>query len=236
MSYFDATAAFDAALSEIDFLASQAEKSKGDRHDYLAYLKAAFVLLGAKFEAFSENIVEDYVNQLAALVPKAKHLDRELRVHSTTHLLSQCIPNAAFSAKPASIEYLQAAAMLWDDEFQQRSIAVSNKFNYGKHGSEEVKNLFKRIGVVDVLRDCQVMSSQADTMLPSVKQRISISADIDSLTYIRNNIIHSDASPSNITPQQLLGYKEKLWEFGFVVDLRLNTELELIRTAIEANP
>ena len=236
MAYFDATSSFDAALSEVDFLAERAQAASGNSHDYLAYLKAAFVLLGAKFEAFAENIVEDYVVELASLLPKTKHLARDLRIHSTNHLLNQCITNTSFSGRTQSIQSLLAAAELWDEEYQIRNISISNKFNYGKHGSEEIKNLFRRIGFQDVLNDCQVMSNSTNSMLPSLMDRVAITPDIDSLTHIRNNIIHSDASPNNITHQQLLGYKDKLWEFGFVVDLRLDRELQLVKAAIAANP
>ncbi|MDB5777847.1 MAG: hypothetical protein JWP93_212 [Polaromonas sp.] len=236
MAYFDATDDFDATLSEIDFLAACAKNSKTNTHDYLAYLKAAFVLLGAKFEAFSENIVEDYVSQLAMLAPKAKHLNRELRIHSTTHRLTQCVSNAAFSAKTMSIKNLQAAASLWDEDCLHQELHISNKFNYGKHGSEELKNLFKRIGFQDILTECQITLRLANTMLSTAHSRTSISADIDSLTNIRNNIIHSDASPSNITHQQLIGYKENIWEFGFLVDMRLDKELQSIKTLIRDNP
>jgi|SRR6185312_10149292 len=236
MAYFDATTSFDAALAEVEHLVTLARLCQNRRRDYLTYLKAAFVLLGAKFEAFAENIIENYVDRLAEMEPRAKHLSRDLRLHSTTLLLSQCANGSLFSGKPAAVSNLRAAAALWNDEDPHSSLTVSNKFNYGKHGSGELRSLFQRIGIDDILNECRILTVTHDTMLGSGVTRATIIADIDSFTSIRNNIIHSDASPNNITHQQIHDYKEKLWEFGYTVDLRLERELVRVKNSIASNP
>ena len=236
MAYFDATASFDSALAEVDHLLSHAKYSQSNRQDYLTYLKAALVLLGAKFEAFAENIIENYIDRLLVLTPKTRHISRDLRIHSTTYLLAQCMQGQPFSAKPIAISNLEAAAALWNDEGLHAALTVSNKFNYGKHGSVELRSLFQRIGIVDILKDCLISTVSADTMLGAAPARTPITADIDSFTNIRNNIIHNDANPGNITHQQIHGYMEKLWEFGYVVDLRLENELVQISASIAASP
>jgi hypothetical protein len=236
MAYFDATTSFDAALAEVDHLLELAKRSQTKRHDYLTYLKAALVLLGAKFEAFAENIIDNYVDRLVELAPKTKHISRELRVHSTTLLLSQCMNGPHFSAKSAAISNLESASALWHGEGQHSALTVSNKFSYGKHGSGELRSLFQRIGIPDILTDCHISTTSTDTMIGTVTSRTAITADIDSFTNIRNNIIHSDSNPSNITYQQIHEYKEKLWEFGYAVDLRLERELVSVEAEIVANP
>lgn len=235
MAFFAATESFETALAEVEHLLACARRSIGVRHDYLTYLKAAIVLLGAKFEAFAENVVEGFVDDLIALTPKAKHLSRDLRISSTNLLINQCLNGTAFSAKPLAVSSLQAAAALWNEEDRHHTLSVSNKFNYGKHGSSEVIALFLRIGVIDVLEECKISSPAPSTMLGTAPPRISIKADIDSFTYIRNNIIHNDSTPS-VTHQQIHGYKEKFWEFGYMVDLRLNQELEKVKANIASNP
>lgn len=236
MAFFDATESFDAALSEVEHLLELAENSQTKRHDYLTYLKAAFVLLGAKFEAFAENIVENFVDELSALTPKAKHISREIRVHSTTLLLAECMRNQPFSAKQTAINNLGVASSLWDDEKILNSLTVSNKFNYGKHGSAEVRSLFQRIGIVDIFSDCQVSTTSGNTMLGGPPTRAPMNPEIDSFTSIRNNIIHSDSNPGNITHQQIHDYKEKMWEFSYSVDLRLSQELSTVKASIASNP
>jgi hypothetical protein len=141
-----------------------------------------------------------------------------------------------FSEKSDAVENLKIAASLWVDEHVHSQFSISSKFNYGKHGSEELINLFKRIGITNVVSECQVTSNPVASVFSITAQRMSIKASLDSLTHIRNNIIHSDASPTNITHQQLLELKEVLWEFGYVVDMRLNTELLKIVALKTASP
>lgn len=236
MAFFEATDSFDSALSEVEHLLALAEKSQARRNDYLTYLKAAFVLLGAKFEAFSENIIENFIDQLSELNLKAKHIPREIRIHSTTLLLNECIKSQGFSAKAIAIANLEKASGLWNDEKTHSTLTVSSKFNYGKHGSSEVRSLFQRIGIDDIFCDCQVTPTQENTMLGVAPERIPINPDIDSFTNIRNNIIHNDSNPGNITHQQIHDYKEKMWEFSYAVDLRLEKALYSVAVESAANP
>lgn len=235
MAFFVATESFDTALAEVEHLLACAQKSINIRQDYLTYLKAAIVLLGAKFEAFSENIVEGFSDELATLTPKAKHLSRDLRISSTDLLISQCLSGAKFSAKPAAISNLQLAAALWIEEEKHHSLAINNRFNYGKHGSSEVVSLFARIGISNILEECKVLSQNPNTLAGTTQTKASIKADIDSFTNIRNNIIHNDSTPS-ITHQQIHDYKEKFWEFSYLVDLRLYCEVETVKSRIAAYP
>ncbi len=235
MAFFDATQSFDIALSEVDLLLTKAKQSEQHLHDYLTFIKAAIVLLGAKFENYAETIVENYIDRLQQLEPKTKHLPKELRISSTTLLLNQCIGNNGFSGKPQSVFNLHTAASMWSDEHKHQTIKISNKFSYGKHGSGEMKALFSRIGISDIFIECQLQHTEDDSMLESEPTKKSISPDMDSFTNIRNNIIHSDSSP-NITHQQIHNYKEKFWEFSYLVDLKLQKKIEELELIISRDP
>ena len=235
MAYFDATKSFDIALSEVELLLKKAKNSEKHLHDYLTYIKAAIVLLGAKFETYAEAIVENYADRLGKLQPRTKHLPRELRIASTTALLSQCTGVNGFTGKSHEVLNLQSAAAMWDENFQHSQLKISNKFSYGKHGSGEMRSLFSRIGIGDIFSECQLIDKIEDSMLIGTSTRISISPIIDSFTNIRNNIIHSDSTP-NITHQQIHEYKEKFWEFSYIVDLKLNNTLEKLALQINSNP
>ncbi|WP_157267883.1 HEPN domain-containing protein [Azohydromonas aeria] len=236
MAYFDATATFDGALAEVDLFIEHAIASlqKHKPVGYSTFLKAGFVLLGAKFEAFAENIIEDYLKQVGKRKPKAKHLPPDLRVQATSFILANCTFNGIFQGKPEKIRDLKNAARLWDFEAEIDSIKANNKFNYGKHGSKELAGLFERVGINDIYQSCQIEAEEPESLIVENKPRRSIAPDIDSLTHVRNNIIHSDASPGNITHQQLRGYRLRLWEFAYLIDLRMAKELIKIEECMES--
>lgn len=236
MAYFDATLAFDAALNEIDLLISRAEIAQHKSDEYAVYTKAALVLLASKLEAFAENIVEDYADSVGELDLKAKHIPREVRATATSFLLGSCLNGGTgFNGSAKAVNALIDAAKLWDDEAPLVDLPIDTRFNYGKHGSKELRNLFERIGITDICGTCLV-SSGIDSLVQQGGERENISADIDSLTNIRNNIIHSDASPANLTHQQIRKYRERLWEFCYLVDNHMEkTRYEIVSQSRSAD-
>ncbi|NMM36783.1 MAG: hypothetical protein HHJ09_04605 [Glaciimonas sp.] len=225
MSFFDATKEFDAAIGEIDYLLTQAELSQSIPIVLEIYIKASIVLLTAKIESFSENILEEFVDKLAEKKLKYKKLPKQLKIHSTSFLLKDLIGSKPFSAKSNAISKLVEAASLWNDDEVFSALSVNYKFDYGKHGSSEFKNFFNRVGIENICDKCRILTDN-ESMLTGLPQKKDISGDIDSLTNIRNNIIHTDATPSSITYQQVRGYRENLWEFCYLIDLHLQIELE----------
>jgi hypothetical protein len=227
VSYFEATSGFDGALVEVDiFVAHALGALRTSRApEYSTFVKAGLVLLSAKFEAFAEGIIEDFIEQVCALKPHATSLSVGLRVHATSLLLSNCTSNGSFQHKPERIRDLKMAARLWESNVQVETIRANNKFSYGRHGSKELAALFERVGVSDIYDTCQIHEEEVESLIVESSSKRSVAPDIDSLTHLRNNIIHSDASPGNITHQQLLGYRDRLWEFAYLLDLRLSKEL-----------
>lgn len=231
MSYFDATREFDEALGEIDRLLEDAKASSPGK---ATHLKAAIVLLGAKLEAYVENIVDEYAKALASRAPKASMLARELKVNSTAHLLSKIRPESKFQPKPNIVACLRAAAELWADDSTISTVPVNNKFNYGKHGSAELASLFERVGITEVYSRCKVRADEGETILDG-SELVEVGSDIDSLTHIRNNIIHTDADPtSNFTLEDLHRHKQRIWEFSYQVDLMLQRELDTLDKRMKA--
>lgn len=224
MAFFDATAEFDSALFEIELLTRAADDAQGSAQAYQSLIKAAIVLLATKIEAFAENIIEEYASELAQLDLSAKDLPHLLKLHSTVYLLDDVHGNAPFNASNRAVDKLIQAAKLWSDEAAIQEVAVNSKFNYGKHGSEQFSRLFERVAISNIYDKCQVIP-QGDSLAYSVATRDQVRADIDSLTNIRNNIIHQDVTPG-LTHQQVDGYRDRFWQFSFLVDLLLKTELE----------
>ena len=235
MSYFDSTETFDTALSEIDLLLSRISDGRNEP-DGATYLKAAIVFLAAKLEAFAENIVVDYVDALSSRKPKARYISKAVKEKSTKFLLEQIgVTEDGFSVKKEVLRKLSLAASLWNDDATIDELRVNSKFNYGKHGSGEFCKLFSRIGFPDIFVLCQVTLEGSDSMIVT-SGRESISADIDSLTSIRNNIVHGDANPSNVTFQQVEGYRRRIWEFCYLIDLQLQRELENLDASLVSGP
>lgn len=133
-----------------------------------------------------------------------------------------------FSPTPVALESLNAAANMWNAESTIEKLVVNNKFNYGKHGSKELQSLFSRIGFGDIYARCLITVDTSESLTSSSANKGSVSADIDSLTNIRNNIIHTDANPAALTRRDVLKYRNSIWEFCFQVDLMLQRALEAL--------
>jgi len=92
-------------------------------------------------------------------------------------------------------DFFEKTSLLWSNKqliFNQ--LKVSNKFNYGKHGSDELSKLFKNIGIDDIF---EVILIQRDkqTMSGVIKEKIDFKGIFDSITKFRNIITHDDATP-----------------------------------------
>ena len=199
---FDATKEFDSALEEIETLIQQAKSAESQSDGYAVYIKAAVVLLGAKLEAFAENIADEYVRALSALQLQARDLPDVVKITSTTFLLGSCVFESGFKKKPETLSKLKSAADLWRDDAVLDKLFVDTRFNYGKHGSGELIGIFKRLGIEDICEECQISSSENTNFLTEDTKE-SIASTVDSLTKIRNNVIHSDAKLADFTYQDV---------------------------------
>ncbi len=217
---FDATKEFDSALEEIETLIRQAKSAESQSDGYAVYIKAAIVLLAAKLEAFAENIAEEYIRALSTLQLQARDLPDVVKITSTTFLLSSCFFESGFKKKPETLSKLKSAADLWRDDVVLDKLFVDTKFNYGKHGSTELVGIFKRLGIEDICQECLINSSENTNFLAE-DTRENIASTVDSLTKIRNNVIHSDAKLADFTYQDVEKYSNKLREFCFLVDAKL---------------
>lgn len=227
MAFFESTKDFDKSISEVDFLLDRAKSVQGEANEFTIYVKASIILLTAKIEAFSENILEEFVRKLAEKKFKPKFISKDLRIHATTFLLKDLVGDKPFSAKEEAISALVKAAALWNEDLELPDLPVNPKFDFGKHGSKQFKKFFSRIGVVDICEQCQI-SSGTESLLAGGTIKRNISADIDSITNIRNNIIHTDSSPASLTYQQIEEYRETFWQFCYLIDKYLFEEFECL--------
>lgn len=209
---------FDSSLAEVNELLTLAEEaSKAGQAIVTALNKAALILLAAKFESFLENLIESYVFAINQSNVPRNNLPIHIRYSHFQDKLSPLIKANGLSMEK-TYNLCREIADFFSNEASE--INISSKFNYGKHGSKEIKKLMLRIGVQDVFC-CFMPIDRAKGI------EIDIAGDIDSMTFIRNNIIHGDADPA-LSTEQIRGYAFKLdlWA-NCLVDM-LNYELNVM--------
>ncbi len=100
--------------------------------------------------------------------------------------------------------------LLWADHaIHSAELRLPVKFDYGTHGEKEIKRLFCLIGIEDIF-----IQAEASDDINSA--RIDIRGKINSMTHIRNNIIHEDATPS-LTHVEIKDFLSVIRGFAFKV-------------------
>ena len=205
---------FIAALVEVDLLVSVAEAHQKTPQAYATFNKACLLFLVAKFEVFLEEAVAEYTFRLEQLRLPASNLPEVIKLHCARHLIDEHFLAALESLKPSAVDRLKQLASLWDSDHQLDSIAIDNTFDYGKHGQGAIVKLFSRIGFEDIFEACPICETEESLTGDSEAPRpVDIVADINSVTGIRNNILHNDATP-NLTHSQISEYKQHLVLFA----------------------
>ena len=205
---------FGDALSEIEVLVQIAGSYERDVNKYSIFNKSAILLLLAKFENFLEIVVLEYVSNLVQLKLYPDLLPETMKIQSTNSALSDQFFTRLRNLKPSAIKELKLIMPLWSPSSRLDSIYVDNRFDYGKHGPNEIRKLFKRIGIENIFEVCPVYEEKETlTRTTKVRVKINLVADIHAMTNHRNNIIHEDRSPS-LTHYQIRIYRNRLLSFA----------------------
>lgn len=189
---------FKSSLGEIDILLTYAKENESDIPKYQLFNKAAIVLLSTKFEVFLEEFIDEHSLRILnghTNMTLPKPLKDEYATRASELILSE--------KKTATRDkYLQALVALYNDSEHEIGhislIRPSLKFNYGKHGQKEIERMYKCHGLKEFIE-----SSTVKSMLMM----------INSLTAIRNNVVHQDSTPT-ITYQTVNSHKDNLLAFA----------------------
>lgn len=197
---------FYEALEEVDVFISLAKDNNQDDKKRSLFLKSGILFLGTKIECFLEDIVEEYIYKLEQLELTSEKLPEAIVLSAIHFHFSESMMSKIKQKKPACREELIKIYHLLENRDPINKINIDTKFSYGKHGSGVVAALFERIGVEDIFDRCKVIVSE-ESMLSDEKQDIDINikSEVDSLTGIRNGIIHENKSPS-ISEERLEKY------------------------------
>jgi len=193
---FESKAEFDEAIKEIVILITYAKKNKKSSNKYAIFNKASIVLLCAKFEAFIEEFLEDY-----AFKHMKNSSNKELDSFIYEHIIDIIVSDLELKKSDKSKRKIciqEIVSLCSEVEIKPvENFRIKAKFNYGKHGQDEVKRLLTAFGFKEFAED-------ETTKLFFNK--------FNGLNNIRNNIIHEDATPS-LTHQDVEDYMKIMNDF-----------------------
>ncbi|QDV62760.1 HEPN domain-containing protein [Crateriforma conspicua] len=188
----EAGSEFEESLQEFNLLlelAVQADENDEDEQ-YAVFLKCALLLLTSKFECFLEELVEEVGDWIRTENVPCSVLPIEISTHYT-HRRSCNVESHYNQAKFEDIRVSSTAlAKFWLDQ-DSGDFEIDCKFSYGKHGEKEVAKLLRRVGVPDPFDAINVEIEKAD----GTTQQVDMAGIVNSLTAIRNNVLHQNASP-----------------------------------------
>jgi hypothetical protein len=232
--YFDALKGFRNSLVEVEILCEAADTTSSDRQKSSTFNKAAILLIAGKFESFAESIIEELIFKLNECQLPCDQIPTGLRLQHTFDAL-------------AGLEHLrhpykqeEAAALfhqlgkLWVTTEKFKDLAVEAKLAFGRHGEAELIKLFEKVGIPDIfdlvklVESVESLSSDAPVEVP-----IDFRGIFNSVTAIRNNILHEDASP-NLSTAQIKSHRLYFEQFAVGVDSHLAQLLERCQNQVTA--
>lgn len=193
---FDVLDEFHETLIEVEVLIDSAERDQQDQKRYSTYLKSALLLLSGKFENFVELAADTYVYLLNKNNIVASKIPERIRLKHTYVVLDNIQKKKNIPASERDIiRMLNEIGAIWIQADQPFSnLQLECKFSYGKHGSEELIKLFSVIGIENIFDQVDVMLPDATD--PNILTKIDFKGTFNSITGMRNNILHQNASPN----------------------------------------
>jgi hypothetical protein len=218
---FQATEDFLESTQEAQLLLELATNNRERERVCSALNKAGLVLLSGKFEAFAESIAEDYVFRINEVCARVSDIPLVLRVQHTLNSIGKIDRLNAFERRDDIAELFGEIGRFWDGGTRPPQLNIDCKFSYGKHGEKELRNLFRIIGVQDVFELVGVHPSEA----PEVEiGQMDFKGVFNSMTNIRNNILHQDATPT-LTTEDVITLSASLSRFAITLDAKLGEML-----------
>lgn len=186
---------FTSTLDEVDVLILTAEENIADNLRYSTFIKSAILLLSGKFENFIELISETYVYELNKLNMQPKKIPDSIKYSHSTKIIDKINNKRNNGVDQITKQLLNELGTIWVlDEQPFNKFQIDCKFSYGKHGETELQKLFSNIGINNILD--QIKIELIDEVDPSIVNQIDFKGTFNSITGLRNNILHQDASPN----------------------------------------
>ncbi len=182
MANLSATDDFYEAIKEIQLLIDYSRRNQKNSLKYRAFNKAATVLLCSKFESFIENFLEEYAYELIQRTTN-KTVCRDLFEHITDNIINRL--DDIRTNKDKRRPHIKKLVVLFSNNesstLENYREHINSSLKMGKHGQKEIERLLSNFGFGSMLNT------------PHITDFFS---HFNSLTGIRNNIIHQDSTPA----------------------------------------
>lgn len=189
MNFFSSLEDFNTALEkDVEFLLKFAENYEIDRNN--TFNKAAILFLCSKFENFVESLIEEYLFNINELKLVPSTIPHDLKLNCSNYLISK------HKSSPVNKDTFEIIGKMWNGNEPIDNIIIESKFNFGKRGEKELRNLFHKIGITDIFQIDIYEKELENYGLNEIKNKIDFKGVYNTVTNMRNNIIHQDASPS----------------------------------------
>lgn len=190
---FKAPHEFITTLEEVELLLEYASKNERNELCYKTFNKSAILLLMSKVESFLENILDEYLTKINELNLEIKEIPLLLKLSHSFQKIDELTNKKQKNNHQEIASILADISRLWgSQETKFNELSIDFNFTFGKHGETEIKKLFSLIGIDDIFDVVKIHETTEEGEM----KRIDIKGKINSLTHIRNNIIHEDATPS----------------------------------------
>jgi hypothetical protein len=232
--FFDATRDFLDSVKEARLLIEFARSNVISAEAFSVLNKAAIVLLSGKFEAFAESVATEYVFRVSTISTTIDDVPISLRVQHTFKRLDE-LDNLKrnFDRQEEVANLLADISSLWVGTGRPPALNIDCKFSFGKHGEDAMRKLFRVIGIGDVFDFVPVYGHRETLYEETTGDTIDFRGKFNTLTNLRNNILHEDATPS-LTTEQVGEMFFLLSEFAVGLDEKLNNMLNAARGATAA--
>lgn len=228
----DSASEFEKTLGEVEILLTEADKAVEDEPKMAVMNKSAVLLLTGKFEAFLESIAEDFLFVMNSLGCQGRHVPLRLLAEHSVRAVQNLHQKINDGDLDAVRDVFSAISRLWSDRDPCTCLAVPCRFNYGRHGEDEIMKLFRRLGVDDLFEKVVVHQATQEVYDSEETPHVDIKGIINSLTGLRNNILHQDASPS-LTSTMIRQQSTALKQFAKQLECLLQGVLNATEKRVE---
>lgn len=185
-------------LKEIESLVCYAQQCDKNITEYQMFNKIAIVLMITKFEVFVENFIDEHSRKVLE-----KHTSRTILDSIRGSYVKEIVVSAYKENSIREKEEIVKNMLCLYGPTENHLLSLMKfrpklAFNMGKHGQKELESIFICHGMESFIK-----SREVSLLLES----------INSLIDIRNNIVHTDATPS-LTDVDVIRYKKCLVDFA----------------------
>ncbi len=207
---------FKATLEEVDILLDAANACTSDEEiKYATFNKSALLLLTGKFENFAETIAEQYVFIINSLELCPNQIPEVLRVKHTR----KSIKGIESKQDNDMVAIIQNLGTLWATDEKFGGLSIDCTFSYGKHGEKELKKLFANIGIENIFDEVKIYHPEKSLL--SDENLVDFQGIFNSITHMRNNILHQNATP-DLTMSTVRDYRTYFEAFADELAVILN--------------